>query len=96
MSSMKIPGDHYISRYSFLLALAYYQELFYNIVMKKKKAQYLHVAATQDMKDEVARIAKRDRRSMAEQGRVIFEIGLREYKRFREIEIEAERLDRGE
>jgi len=53
-----------------------------------KETRYIQVAANQDIKDEVASLASSERRSIAEQGGVIFEIGLKEYRR-REAEREA-------
>ena len=46
-----------------------------------KETRYIQVAANQDIKDEVASLASSERRSIAEQGGVIFEIGLKEYRR---------------
>jgi hypothetical protein len=46
-----------------------------------KETKYLQVATTTEIKDEVSKIAAEERRSIAEQGALIFEIGLQEYRK---------------
>lgn len=49
--------------------------------MAKARTRYLSVAASDEVKTKVARMAARERRSVAEQSGLIFDIGLEEYER---------------
>ena len=67
--------------------------------MAERKSIYLPVSADEELKEKVSTIAKKQRRSMAEQGRILLEMGIdrfeREEQQRREILAGQTQLDMG-